>query len=244
MRRLTLAILAVTLDVSVLAAGAIKPGTYKNEEIGETFELRPDGTFLLRRTNTETEGYWRMQGDSLVLFLGFPVSVLEDGFIDPNGYRFTRANVSPGSAWASGASSLGMTMNEARAIRDLRTIFNEEAAYMEINGGYFGDLACVADPASCLPQYDSAHPLTLAAEMGKPVATRNGYVFRFQGITPVRASANVGRRSFANFVYTAVPVTPGETGQRGFATDSSGLICVTTDGSVPDMSPGKCRVLD
>jgi hypothetical protein len=51
----------------------------------------------------------------------------------------------------------------------------------------------------------------------------------------------------ATFVYAAIPAEPGKGGNRGFAVDQSGLVCFTTDGTVPKMKDGAldpgCRPL-
>jgi hypothetical protein len=43
------------------------------------------------------------------------------------------------------------------------------------------------------------------------------------------------------FAYTATPVRPGQTGQRGFCGDSGGRLCVTPDGSEPPVKDGRCE---
>ena len=45
-------------------------------------------------------------------------------------------------------------------------------------------------------------------------------------------------RGCTNGVYWATPLTFGRTGVRGFGMDSSGRICMTMDGSIPNMSRG------
>ena len=43
-------------------------------------------------------------------------------------------------------------------------------------------------------------------------------------------------------MYWARPEVQGQTGVRGFAADSTGRVCFTTDGSIPNMS-GNCDVI-
>jgi type II secretory pathway pseudopilin PulG len=42
--------------------------------------------------------------------------------------------------------------------------------------------------------------------------------------------------------YWARPEVQGQTGVRGFAADSTGRLCFTTDGSIPNMS-GNCEMI-
>lgn len=42
------------------------------------------------------------------------------------------------------------------------------------------------------------------------------------------------------YAYVAVPLVKGLTSRRAFCGDSRGVICVTVDGSMPDVIQGKC----
>jgi len=44
-------------------------------------------------------------------------------------------------------------------------------------------------------------------------------------------------------VYWATPLSPGSSGVRGFATDASGRICTSADGSIPNMQTA-CPTLE
>ena len=49
-----------------------------------------------------------------------------------------------------------VSANEAAAIGDTRTVISGEAAYQSANSGFYGNLTCLATPASCIPGYTSA----------------------------------------------------------------------------------------
>jgi hypothetical protein len=44
--------------------------------------------------------------------------------------------------------------------------------------------------------------------------------------------------SMATYLYAATPITQNQTGTRGFGIDHSGLLCFTTDGSIPPNNGG------
>jgi hypothetical protein len=119
---------------------------------------------------------------------------------------------------------------EAAAVTDVRTIMAAEAAYRARSGGTFGELRCLARPAACIPGSKEA-PFVAAGLAG--LADKTGYRRRFYP----GAKANGGLASFA---YTAVPVTPGETGTRGFCGDDTGRICFTADGTEPPVVNARC----
>lgn len=68
-------------------------------------------------------------------------------------------------------------------------------------------------------------PITCPSPPNSFSTTKSGYV-----------------RGCTSGVYWATPVVQGKTGVRGFGTDSSGRICYTPDGSIPNMSAA-CNAL-
>jgi type II secretory pathway pseudopilin PulG len=146
--------------------------------------------------------------------------------------------------------------NESAAIGDVRTIISAQAAYQSANGGsYASTLDCLVAPASpgCIPSYPANGPTFIDS----PLATtgpKSGYLRSFVAIpAPPNVDPRLaGRNSAVGFLYGAVPAKPGNTGIRGFLGDASGMICYSTDGSMPSadlqrgaIAPGpSCRSLN
>jgi type II secretory pathway pseudopilin PulG len=134
-----------------------------------------------------------------------------------------------------------VSANEAAAIGDLRTVISAELAYASSNGGQFDQLECLAKPQECIPGYPPDGPVFLSEV---PPAARAGYQREFQVGLPADGSevafANLSPSSVQSFVYIAYPENAGVTGTRGFCTDYTGRICVTTDGSRPPVVNGMC----
>jgi hypothetical protein len=97
--------------------------------------------------------------------------------------------------------------------------------------GTIGELRCLYKPDDCIPGYQG--PAFLGDWFHEPEAM--GYRRSFHTMER-RESGSPLLKSFA---YTAVPLQPGESGQRGFCGDSSGRICFTPDGTVP-VKDGLC----
>ena len=55
--------------------------------------------------------------------------------------------------------------------------------------------------------------------------------------TPAVSSTTVSPNSLADFTYTAVPATIGQTGVKGFAADARGRLCYSNNGTVPAIVP-------
>jgi prepilin-type N-terminal cleavage/methylation domain-containing protein len=133
--------------------------------------------------------------------------------------------------------------NEAATLGDMRTLISAQAAYQSANSGlYDGNLSCLVDPDNgCIPSYPTNAPTFLDSQLAAQ-SSKSGYNRSFQpgpapGIIPPTASNS----SRVTYRYDATPVNIGQTGVRGFATDSSGRICFTNDGvSVgAGLSPGE-----
>jgi type IV pilus assembly protein PilA len=124
-----------------------------------------------------------------------------------------------------------MSANEASAVGSLRTINTAEITYSSTYGTGFAPLknlgspagaACVAVPATaCL--IDSV--LTAGVKSGYTVATS--------------APAALGTVAAPQVAYevSAVPLAPGQSGQRSFCSDQSGVIRADPLGSA---APGAC----
>jgi hypothetical protein len=121
--------------------------------------------------------------------------------------------------------------NEASAIGDLRTVISGQMVYQS-SFGHYGELRCLADVKKCHPTYEGAAPNFLDPALAE-AKDKNGYKRAF----------HPGPRSgegFESFAYTAVPVTPGTTGQRSFCGDETGLICEDSSGAPFQVSGGHC----
>jgi prepilin-type N-terminal cleavage/methylation domain-containing protein len=129
-----------------------------------------------------------------------------------------------------------VSANEAGTIGDIRSLISAEAAYQSANGGWYGPIACLNKPTAggCIPNYPTNAPTfidtTVAAQINK-----SGYSRSFtNGVVPSNLNTNVsGVASISSYVYSATPVTAGQTGVRGFGGDASGVICFNGTGVYP-----------
>jgi hypothetical protein len=130
-----------------------------------------------------------------------------------------------------------VSANESATIGDLRTIVSGEMAYSMSNGGAYDELRCLVEPGKCVAGYRG--PNFVDASLLQPEKT--GYRRTFHAGAKAPKSSDVkSASSITTFAYTAVPITLGETGQRGFCVDDRGMICVTADGSAPKTNGGQC----
>src|SRR5262245_1036132 len=117
-----------------------------------------------------------------------------------------------------------VSANEASAIGDIRTVISAEAAYQSANVGFYDTLPCLNKPAGCIPGYTG--PEFLSSDLTSGV-DKSGYKRTFHPGAPASGAEGAGSRSpssIVSFAYTAVPVTNGQTGVRGFCGDSTGRI--------------------
>src|SRR5438093_9918910 len=67
-----------------------------------------------------------------------------------------------------------VSANEAAAIGVSRTVISGEAAYQSANSGFYGNITCLATPASCMTGYTG--PTFLDASLaGTATTTQQGY---------------------------------------------------------------------
>jgi type IV pilus assembly protein PilA len=110
-----------------------------------------------------------------------------------------------------------LAANESAAIAALKTVASASHTFRAANPAYptsLGDLFTDLTP----PYIDSV----LAS------GTKQGYTFELAPVTSAGGTAGD-----SGFTATAVPVTIGTTGNRGFFVDTSGVITFTTDGAAP-----------
>lgn len=143
--------------------------------------------------------------------------------------------------------------NESAAIGDIRTVVSASAAYHVANGGFYdGNMQCLTAPIDCIPDYPTNGPNFLDSQLTS-LLSKGGYSRSYAGgETPPGVNTVVSSpTSVTSYVYWATPTIGGQTGIRGFAADSSGLICFSpqgdpaeTTGSIALLSPGvACNIL-
>ena len=121
--------------------------------------------------------------------------------------------------------------NESGAIGDSRSVSSSQVAYSSSNGGVFGKMSCLSDPVTC--SFATGTTAFIDSQIGA-LTPKQGYARSFTEGTSIAGSPDTD--GVATFVYAATPVTTAQTGNRGFAVDHSGLICFTTDGSIPSIT--------
>ena len=117
--------------------------------------------------------------------------------------------------------------NEAGGVGDSRAVGSSEVAYSSSNGGFFGQISCLATPTNC--NWAAGTTPFIDAQLGSLV-TKQGYVRSFLPGVVGNGSPDSG---IMTFVYFATPASLAQTGNRGFGIDHSGLICFTTTGAIP-----------
>ena len=127
-----------------------------------------------------------------------------------------------------------MAANEASAVGSLRTITTAAISFSSIYGdGFPTDLAHLGGPATTTIASCKTALLVDSVLSTGAVPQKSGYSFTYAGanaVTVVPAGCDAG---WNNFKVTAVPISIGSTGQRGFFVDETGVIRFTTDGTAP-----------
>jgi type IV pilus assembly protein PilA len=117
-----------------------------------------------------------------------------------------------------------MAANEASAVGSLRTINTAEVTFATTYPTVgFTTLSALGGPAPCTSALSTAACL-LDDVLSASAHTKSGYLF---AVTPGTQTVIVTYSS------TAVPTAVGQSGQRGFYSDQSGVIRYTTDGTAP-----------
>jgi hypothetical protein len=133
-----------------------------------------------------------------------------------------------------------ISANESSTIGDIRSVISAQAAYQMSNGGYYeGRLDCLAKPSECLPEYPSTSPTFIDPAIAS-LQPKSGYRRSLHTASPGAVPSSSSRSSVEAYAYIAVPITPGQTGIRGFCGDASGILCSTADGSEPGVRNGAC----
>lgn len=122
-----------------------------------------------------------------------------------------------------------MAANEASAVGSLRTINTAQVTYSSTFGVGYTGLANLSTPAAGCPGTGGTAAAACLVDTVLGAGTKSGYK-----ITSV-ASGGAGTvlSPFVAFTSTAVPVSVGQSGQRSFCSDESGVIRYDPTGAVP-----------
>jgi type IV pilus assembly protein PilA len=126
--------------------------------------------------------------------------------------------------------------NEASGVGSIRTLNTAQATYYT-NWGvqYSNGMANLGGPTGVPATCALAELIdpVLAGATGAATA-KSGYWFTYAGATATPAVG--GCTGFQTYTFVGVPANCGQTGQRGFFTDQSGVIRFTTDCSAPTLA--------
>jgi len=109
-----------------------------------------------------------------------------------------------------------MAANESSAVGSIRTITTAEVSYSTTYGTGYAPLANLGGAAPCTASAATACLIDQLLAAG----TKSGYNIS----TPVPAAVGTLVAPNVSFVAVAVPVSVGQSGQRSFCTDESGVI--------------------
>ena len=124
-----------------------------------------------------------------------------------------------------------MAANESSAVGSLRTIVTSEVTYSTTYGVGYGTLANLGTPAAGCPATGGTQAQACLVDAVLAAGTKSGYT-----ITAVPAGgAGTQANPFTTFNATAVPIVVGQTGQRSFCADESGVIRYDTTGAAPPL---------
>jgi prepilin-type N-terminal cleavage/methylation domain-containing protein len=129
-----------------------------------------------------------------------------------------------------------MSGNEASAIGSMRALNSAEASDAAA-AGQGGNAVLLATLALACPGGTQGF---ISPDLATDPSTKSGYTVTLAdgaGAADVAADCN-GTQSRSSYYATAVPVTVGSTGQRGFSTAAHGTIFFTTDGTAPPETGG------
>lgn len=120
--------------------------------------------------------------------------------------------------------------NEAAAAQHLRTINTAEIAYSSTYGIGFAPLANLGGPVPCAASPATACLLDPVLSAG----AKSGYLYS----TPNPGAVGTAAAPNISWDAVAVPRSPGQTGQRSFCSDQTGVIRSDPTGALP---PTPCR---
>jgi hypothetical protein len=131
-------------------------------------------------------------------------------------------------------------IRERMALVSLSTVIQAQRSYAAMNNQLFDSMACLMQPASCIPgQPDAAPVMDPGYKWTEP---RLGYVLRFHPGPSASPQAIQGKASPSSITAFAVTLTPedAKSGGRSFCGDSTGRMCSSTGGAAP-VKDGRCE---
>ena len=129
-----------------------------------------------------------------------------------------------------------MAANESSAVGSLRTITTAEVSYSTTYGTGYAPLANLGGAAPCAAAAATACLIDNVLATG----TKSGYTIA----TPLPAALGTLAAPNVAFVVNAVPIAPGQSGQRSFCTDESGVIRVDPTGATVAATEAACQALN
>jgi type IV pilus assembly protein PilA len=122
-----------------------------------------------------------------------------------------------------------MAANESSAVGSLRTIVTSEFNYQQTYGIGYAPLTNLGSTAPCSPATLATSAAACLVDSQLSSGTKSGY----NVTTPAPAAVGTAAAPNNTFTAVAVPTVIGQSGQRGFYADQSGVIRFTTDGTTP-----------
>jgi type IV pilus assembly protein PilA len=120
-----------------------------------------------------------------------------------------------------------MAANEASAVGSMRSINTAEVTYASTfpDSGYSANLTSLGGTiAACTPPAIASTANACLLDAVLTLGVKSGYKFTAVGGSPIN---NIN----TTFVSSGVPSTPGQTGNRGFGSNQSGVIYYTLNGT-------------
>jgi prepilin-type N-terminal cleavage/methylation domain-containing protein len=121
-----------------------------------------------------------------------------------------------------------MSANEAAAVGALKALTESALLYSNSYGGFPHSISDMGPSAGGPISSSAAADLI---DSGLATGVKSGYKFTYS-VVAADPAGNV-----VSYAISAVPVTPGSTGQRGFYTDQTGTIRVSASGTADSSSP-------
>ena len=129
-----------------------------------------------------------------------------------------------------------MAANEASAVGSIRTLNTSAVTYASTWGVQFpASMAAMAGAPGGVAVCGASlliDPLLAGATAA--ATAKSGYFFTYVGATATPAVG--GCTGFQTYTIVGQPANVGQSGQRGFFSDQSGVIRYTTDGSAPTVA--------
>jgi type IV pilus assembly protein PilA len=122
-----------------------------------------------------------------------------------------------------------MAANESSAVGSLRTIITSEFNYQQTYGIGYAPLTNLGSVAPCAPATLATSAAACLVDSQLSGGKKSGY----NVTTPTPAAVGTAAAPNNTFTAVAVPTVIGQSGQRGFYADQSGVIRFTTDGTTP-----------